>query len=178
LRPRSRRAPLVRSTDRLAGLSAGFVTALVCALGACAPEDTVIDTQFDPCAALCLEIGGADDEQRASIDDALAMWQRRGVADLADPGGSAPCLAIRFDRAGALFHGAYDDVAGVVYVNRDIGDRRARAVVIAHELGHAFGLFHVPPERRASVMNGGNLTVEPTDDDGLAIAAVWGACGR
>ena len=51
-------------------------------------------------------------------------------------------------------------------------DRR----VIAHELGHAFGLFHVPASERISLMNPGNLTTPPTTADQAALAALWGSC--
>jgi predicted Zn-dependent protease len=49
--------------------------------------------------------------------------------------------------------------------------------VIAHELGHAFGLVHVSPDTRPSVMNPGNTTVAPNDGDRAALEALWGTCG-
>ena len=52
----------------------------------------------------------------------------------------------------------------------------AQAVTIAHEIGHAFGLAHVPAGERASVMNPGNLNIEPNADDAATLALRWGAC--
>jgi hypothetical protein len=48
------------------------------------------------------------------------------------------------------------------------------ADVIAHEIGHAFGLVHVTG--RASVMNAGNIDVAPNAGDAADLSALWGAC--
>ena len=69
----------------------------------------------------------------------------------------------------------YDDEGAVVYINHDL-DGRETAITVAHELGHAFGLYHVRKEERTSVMNHGNLVHEPNDSDVDALEDVWGAC--
>ena len=47
----------------------------------------------------------------------------------------------------------------------------------AHELGHAFGLTHVDPGVRRSVMNPNNITVSPTSEDVAKLHALWRPCG-
>lgn len=83
-------------------------------------------------------------------------------------------MEVRFDEAAPPFHGLYDDSEGVIYINRGIIDERTLSIVIAHELGHAFGLLHV--DDRESVMNPGNLDTPPNAADQAAIEALWGAC--
>jgi predicted Zn-dependent protease len=68
----------------------------------------------------------------------------------------------------------YDDETGIIYVNDGLTDPDQLAIVIAHELGHAFGLPHVPGHD--SVMIKGNLTLVPTAADAASLAARWGAC--
>jgi predicted Zn-dependent protease len=52
-------------------------------------------------------------------------------------------------------------------------------VTIAHELGHTFGLWHVHPSTRRSVMNPGNTTITPTERDVDSVRALWGnSCDR
>jgi len=140
--------------------------------------DLAIATTFDVCTPIVVDVPDATAEQLASLDDAIEMWRTRGVMMLSrtDALTSAPHVELRFQHAAANFHGLYDDAAGVIYVNDVLGDRRERAVTIAHELGHSFGLLHVAPEVRASVMNPANLTVLPTGDDEVALATIWGRC--
>ena len=83
-----------------------------------------------------------------------------------------------FDPAGTSFHGFYDDAVGVVYVNEAIEDDHARAVTVAHELGHAFGLLHIDVTRDHSVMNDGNMKTPPNDFDADALIALWGRCAE
>jgi hypothetical protein len=161
----------LRSLFVVAGL-----TAITAAPG-CDPSASEIELTFDPCQAVELDIDGATDAQRASIDDALTMWRDRGTAlTLAPHGGVAPRLTITFADAAEVFHGVYDPGSGVIHINTDLEDRRERAVTIAHELGHAFGLVHVERDQRTSVMNRGNLTTAPTDGDHREVEALWGGC--
>lgn len=67
----------------------------------------------------------------------------------------------------------YEDEVGLIYINDALAAPEL-GIVIAHELGHAFGLPHI--QGRASVMNAGNLTVAPNDDDRRALEALWGDC--
>jgi hypothetical protein len=62
----------------------------------------------------------------------------------------------------------------VVLVNRALTVASERAITIAHEVGHAMGLPHV--DGRPSLMNPGNLTLEPQPGDAAALVELWGAC--
>lgn len=63
----------------------------------------------------------------------------------------------------------------MIFINDDL-DGQPLAVTVAHELGHAFGLVHVDPSVRASVMNPGNLSTPPTAADAAQVTGLWGAC--
>jgi len=139
----------------------------------------------DPCAALVLGSPSASQAQRDGIADALALWRGRGVSafDLqATPDAKSdatPVVAgieIQFRDAGAAFHGVYDPASASVVINRDLADRTTLAIVIAHELGHVFGLAHVAVATRLSLMNPGNLITAPTEADQRALEALWGVC--
>ena len=131
---------------------------------------------FDPCEPIAIAITGASDDQRTGVSDAIAAWRDRGVTAFElDPVGPT-AIEIRFEQAAAAFHGLYDDQHGVVYVNQQIVDRAALAVVVAHELGHAFGLLHVDRDERESVMNPGNLSTSPNAGDQREVEALWGRC--
>jgi hypothetical protein len=157
-----------------------LVTAVLPVLsGACAqtPGDSVIDTTFDVCQPLVLAAPGATEEELASIDDAIALWAERGIVELTrEPIPGAPTVPIHFEPAAGAFHGVYEDEQGVIYINSTLEDPGDRAITIAHELGHALGLPHIDVAERISVMNPGNLDVEPTDADADALAAIWGPC--
>ena len=140
-------------------------------VGACSAGDSTIDITHDPCGGVTLG-GVTDDAQIAGLDGAIALWAERGVA-LARVG-DAPMISLQFEQAAGAFHGVYDDEHGIIYVNRDLTDPSQLAIVIAHELGHAFGLVHVSD--RVSLMNPGNLVTPPTIEDQGALEALWGAC--
>jgi hypothetical protein len=155
-------------------------------LGGCAggPQDTTLDIVSDVCEPTAvIAPADASDAQLASIDEALAMWANLGfdraerVAADADLGAEQHVRVV-FEEAAEMFHGLYDDENGVVYINSVISDDHARAVTVAHELGHSFGLFHVDPGVHVSVMNPANMVVEPNDSDASALVALWGSCGE
>lgn len=134
--------------------------------------DTTIDIQHDACAPLALVSMNASDAQHVGMTDAQALWRDRGAPSLGLRAGST--LEVRFDDAAAAFRGHYDDETSVIFINNQIQDNDVLAVVIAHELGHAFGLQHITG--RESVMNPGNLRITPNAEDQRAIEALWGAC--
>lgn len=144
-------------------------------LPACATDgDGRIDTVFSPCDPIALVIAGTDDSARdASVDDAVAMWNRVG-ATLERVADAPAQLPIQFEHAAGNFHGVYEDEVGVIYVNLGLTDPHERAVTIAHELGHAFGLVH--QDREDSVMRRANVAIEPTSTDGVALRELWGDC--
>lgn len=148
--------------------------------GACTggEPDQVMDIVFDVCAPFAVSAPEADAMQRAGIDGALALWREHGIAVAAttSPAEGTPVLEVQFAVGSPVFHGIYEDEVGVIYINRDIGDPETLAIVMSHEMGHAFGLWHVSADERHSVMNPGNLDIEPTSDDGLALVDVWGPC--
>jgi len=147
---------------------------VVLALAGCGAQPTGPALTFDACTPIAMSAIGATADQRASIDDALVMWRSAGVA--ATVRDASPDVAILFRDAAAAEYGFYDDTSATIYVNVGLTDRAQRAITVAHELGHAFALVHVPPDERASVMNPGNLVVAPTAGDTAALAALWGAC--
>jgi hypothetical protein len=159
-----------------------LLTAITAGLGLHAgcssePPDEVLDRVFDVCEPTVLFATGATDAEQASIDDAIALWRARGIGELGrDEVEGAARLEVRFEPAGRMFRGLYDDEGGVVYINTRLA-AVDRPVVIAHELGHAFGLWHVESEERVSVMNPGNLHVTPTEADAAEVIELWGRCG-
>lgn len=146
-------------------------------LAACGdPPDNPDPVLYDPCSAVIVP-EAAEPAELASVGEAVAIWNRAlggrmRVAELPEPGS----IPVRFRDAAPLFLGFYDDEGGAVLVNRRLGEDRARAVTVAHELGHAFGLAHVERDRRASIMNPANVDTEPTAEDVLALEARWGGC--
>ena len=139
----------------------------------------------DPCAAIVLvPAAEATDGQRAAIVNAAAMWAAvagtRMVLPGAAPGNAndatATPIPIRFASAPLAFLGAYEVERGDLVINSDIPDETTRAITVAHELGHAFGLVHVTG--RDSVMNAGNTTITPNALDATDLAARWGVCPR
>ena len=161
-----------------------MLAAAVCA--ACTdPQASESAGAHDACAPLAITATAATPAEQAGIDGALALWRDHGVSAFdASPGAptAAPDAApdamidIQFADAAATFHGVYDPVAGRVLINRDLTDPATVAIVVAHELGHAFGLVHISPATRLSLMNPGNLVTPPTDADQQAVEALWGRC--
>ena len=143
-------------------------------LAACSSEVPATSHVFDPCQPIDIAVIDATDAQQQSVGDALARWRARGVAAFQIGDGAG--VQVVFTSGNPAVYGYYDEAAATVYVNAELADPAARAVTIAHELGHALGLAHVPADQRASVMNPGNLTIDPTDADVAAIRARWGAC--
>ncbi len=130
--------------------------------------DTTIDITHDPCAGVTLD-GGSTEIQQGGIAGAIALWSASG---LSLPNGAE--IPVLFERASQAFRGVYDDERGIIHINDGIEELAPLSIVIAHELGHAFGLEHVTD--RPSLMNPANLTQAPTDEDRLAVEALWGAC--
>lgn len=132
--------------------------------------DTTIDITHDPCEGIALD-GGSTKVQRAGIDAALRLWSDQGVAlSSTEPA----TISVVFETASGAFRGLYDDELGVIHINDGIEELGPLSIVIAHELGHAFGLAHVTD--RPSLMNPANLTQPPTEDDRAAVDALWGSC--
>lgn len=129
---------------------------------------------FDPCRPLALLIDdGATAAERAGAQAAVDLWNQAAGARLAvAPAGDLPAVPVHFQVAAAPSHGFYDPSSGQVLINDDLSGRPL-AVTIAHELGHSFGLVHVS---YPSVMNPGNLEIEPNASDVAALAELWGAC--
>lgn len=132
---------------------------------------------FDPCSPIVVAAPDASDNQLASIDSALALWNAQGGefvrGELPEV---TPEVTIAFRDASAAIYGFYDDTTATVYVNVGLADGSQRAITVAHELGHALGLVHIAPATRASVMNPGNLTIEPNDGDRVELGLRWGSC--
>ncbi len=143
-----------------------FVLVVVTACGGTA--DTTIDITHDPCAGVTLA-GGSTAIQQSGIAGAIALWTDSGMTL-----GNGAEIPVLFEPASQAFRGVYDDERGIIHINDAIEELDPLSIVIAHELGHAFGLPHVTD--RVSLMNPSNVTQPPTDEDRLAVEALWGAC--
>ncbi len=170
-------APLC-SLARVVAIMVALASALGCAQGPPASGPAVT---FDPCTPVTLLADvTATEAQLAGVAAGAALWNASAASDLL-PGSSAdgaggPTLPIHFQVAGAPFHGLYDAPSGQIYINDDLAGEEL-AITIAHELGHSFGLVHIPANERASLMNPANLTVPPSLADVATLADLWGRCG-
>jgi hypothetical protein len=152
------------------------------------PADATIDIVHDVCAPISISVHAPSPAQRAGIDGALALWRDQGIATVivveagasagesAAADGAGAAIDLQFEAAGRPFHGLYDDHTSTVYINSAIADPQPLSIVIAHELGHSFGLPHIAAALRRSLMNPGNFVTPPTDADRAAIEALWGTC--
>lgn len=165
----------------------------VLACGACAANtDGVLDVTYDPCATQVAANEDATADEIAGLGAALALWNEGGgfrltAADRsgasesgasesgAAESGDQPSLVVRFQVEFGAFRGFYDDEVGEIIVNRNLAPD-ARTIVIAHELGHAFGLWHVASSTRRSVMNPHNTTIAPLPNDVEDVRMLWGTC--
>lgn len=129
----------------------------------------------DACAPIALT-STASGAELASIAQASQLWTAVGVTGPGQPDATAS-VAVAFVPAPPSEFGFYDDIDVKLEISDALTDAQ-RGIVIAHELGHAFGLVHVPATERASVMNVGNLSIVPTAGDQLAVAALWGDCAN
>jgi hypothetical protein len=157
------------------------VAAAVAGAGCEPPPPNTSPVVYDPCAPLVIVIEpDTSAAERRAVEAGLRLWNERAQTHLTLAAEDTPLevrrLSLYFQRAAGAFHGFYDDRAGAVFINRQLSGEQERAITVAHELGHAFGLAHVAPGARPSVMNGGNLVVEPTASDAEALRQVWGAC--
>ena len=149
----------------------------------CAPSQygTATGTRFNLCEPLVVTPDATDTaDQLDGINQAMALWNQAAGAHLSMPGdpaaGADPAtIPLHFQAAATNFHGLYDPQAVQVFINVNLTGHQL-VVTIAHELGHPYGLVHIPPSERLSVMNPANLTVEPTSDDVAALDAIWGTC--
>lgn len=173
-------------TSRLLAYLTILLASVAAACGGPSSGPVVAAVRFDPCHPLALVVGaGTSGDRSAGVRAAADLWNGAARAQLSvDEAPTAPALdatgaasatlPVDFQPAISLSHGYYDPSNGQVLINDDL-TARPLAVTIAHEVGHAFGLVHVTG--RPSVMNAGNLDVEPNDGDVAALAALWGNCG-
>lgn len=131
---------------------------------------------LDPCRPSAIAVADdASPDERQSIVEAAALWAMAGGPIIAlQEGAIAADLTVGFQNAAPLFHGLYRSELRDILINRTITDPRARAITVAHELGHGFGLVHVSD--RPSLMNPGNATVPPQRHDARAIAGWPAGC--
>lgn len=137
-----------------------------------------MDVTYDPCDTEVAPDGAATDDEIASLDAALELWNQGGSFRLirsASHDEQRPPLVVHFRGSLGAFRGFYNDELGEIAINRRLKSDR-RTITIAHELGHAFGLWHVDSSTQRSVMNPGNTAIEPTLQDIEDVRELWGSC--
>jgi hypothetical protein len=158
--------------------------ALLAALGASACGSlpgVASPVVFDACRPTTIVAAlDASSEERAGIAEAIALWSAVGgpPLELAPAAASVPAerqvLPLAFQSAAPVSRGLYRADRGDILINRELVDPRARAITVAHELGHAFGLAH--ESARRSLMNPGNLVVPPGEIEARLIRERRGSC--
>jgi hypothetical protein len=143
--------------------------------GCSGDQDESIDIVHDVCAPPRLMAPTATEVQALGIDLSTQLWRARGVPQLG-LGATESIIEVRFEGSSSPSFGYYDDETGVIYINAQISDPSVLSIVIAHELGHAFGLLHVERDDRASLMNPGNIATPPTEADQHELERLWGVC--
>jgi hypothetical protein len=142
-------------------------------------SDRSIDTIFDPCSELTVVAAeGTEPHELASIEEAVLVWDQVLPTEIAvgSSADAAGTLAIHFDSGDTFYRAIYFDALATIRVSRDKLAPEDYPIAIAHELGHAFGLFHVDSDERESVMNAGNLEILATRADADEVRALWAAC--
>lgn len=163
----------------LADLRVLLVAALL-PIAACLANDT-IDTTFDPCSPLTIATSADTEEHELqSIEEAIVAWDQVLPTQISagNSSGEANELSVFFDSGDTFFRAIYFDKLGAIHISRQKLAPEDFALAIAHELGHAFGLRHVPDQERASVMNVGNLVIPPNAGDAFAVGALWESCSE
>lgn len=166
-------------TTRLASIPAAAAALLLLGTASSCDQDPQhFWMVFDPCDPLVLVPQGASPAQLDSIERGIELW--KDVADVR-VGLSGPADARRLPIElveTEWYMGHFDDQAGKIEIATRVTDPAAFAVVLAHELGHAFGLYHVEPDERVSVMNTGNVSTPPLEGDIEVLEHMWGSCIR
>jgi Zn-dependent peptidase ImmA (M78 family) len=123
---------------------------------------------------------GATAEEREGVRGAMSLWNTVAKTQLQSQGAAgdgSPSLAIHFELGSPAFYGVYHDAEPAIVINRYVTDPERRTVIIAHEIGHAFGLHHVHPTPDApSVMQPGNQSTPPSASDVTSLRALWADC--
>lgn len=155
------------------------VVLALCAAG-CGSEDEIAIV-YDPCSSLTVAVAGEPSAaERSGVEHAVELWSAALPAQLAiGAGPRAPdVLLVRFVGGDDVSYRAmYWDAQGVIEIHRERLAPSTYGVALAHEMGHAFGLFHVAAEERASIMNVGNVEIGPTPEDAAEVRALWPSCG-